>query len=227
MVEAKSRLVRTFEFNGKSLEYFFHSYNNFRLTCRSIEIPIIKYYLNKYKPNRILEIGNVTKHYYQEFKDFKNKDTVDKYEIAYDVINVDIKDYEIKNKYNFIYSISTFEHMDSDGGKNPEYYPITNSRYSSHAFKNMDYVINNLLKEGGKFIVTFPIGLDNREIDNSLFKNEQKQFNVKDLNIYVFKQVDELKWIQLEDGVNHFKKGKNNKISFKNVEYIAIMDITK
>ncbi len=113
-----------FDFKGKKLEYFFHSYNNFRLTERCTEIPIIKYYLNKFPHNNVLEIGNVTKHYYDEFKDFNKKDTLDKYKSAYDVINVDIRNFTSDNKFDFIYSISTFEHMDSDGGCNPHYKPI-------------------------------------------------------------------------------------------------------
>ena len=32
----------------KKVQYFFHSYNNFRLTERCIEIPKIKYYLNNF-----------------------------------------------------------------------------------------------------------------------------------------------------------------------------------
>jgi len=54
-----------FDFKETKLQYFFHSFNNFRLTERCIEIPIIKYYLNKFPHSNVLEIGNVTKKRYR------------------------------------------------------------------------------------------------------------------------------------------------------------------
>ena len=40
---------------------------------------IIKYFLKKYKHDNTLEIGNVTKHYYNDFQIFNKKETLDKY----------------------------------------------------------------------------------------------------------------------------------------------------
>jgi hypothetical protein len=46
----------TFKFNGVQLDYFFHSYNNFRISERAVEIPIIKHYIYLLKPERVMEI---------------------------------------------------------------------------------------------------------------------------------------------------------------------------
>ena len=54
-----------FYFKDSRLSYFFHSYNNFGRKVRCIEIPIIRYYLDCFPHERVLEIGNVTKHYYE------------------------------------------------------------------------------------------------------------------------------------------------------------------
>src|SRR5438874_1202932 len=146
-----------FYFRNIPLKYFFHSYNNFRVTERSIEIPIVRYFIDTHKPSRVLEIGNVTKHYYDLFKDFKEKDTVDKYELAYDVINLDIADFNPDKRYDFIYSISTFEHMDSDGGRNPEYKGKPAGKFTSVAFENINRVLENILDKGGHFLLTIPL----------------------------------------------------------------------
>lgn len=223
----KLKFNKHFYFDSTKLQYFFHSYNNFRLTCRCIEIPIIKYYLNKFSHNNVLEIGNVTKHYYDEFKNFNKKDTVDKFEIAYDVINVDIKDFKIDNKYDFIYSISTFEHMDSDGGRNPDFVPVESELFSSHALENINRVINDLLLDGGKFILTFPLGYCNCEIDKSLYNKEYTRFNAKNVNLYFFKQINELTWKQVDVEVEQLTKEKPIYSPEDYMVYIVVMEITK
>ncbi|MBA7543434.1 hypothetical protein ES705_35765 [subsurface metagenome] len=224
IVKFKINSNKYFYFKRTKLQYFFHSFNNFRLTERCIEIPIIKYYLNKFPRNNVLEIGNVTKHYYDEFKDFSKKDTVDKYESAYDVINVDIKDFTSDNKYDFIYSVSTFEHMDSDGGRNQDFTPIKSELFSSVAFENINRVINNLLLKNGKFITTFPLGYCNCEIDKSLYKKEYTKFNAKDVNIYFFKKNDEITWNQINITIDQLIKIKPK---WSLVKYLCVMEITR
>ncbi|MBN2602959.1 MAG: hypothetical protein JXA91_02365 [Candidatus Thermoplasmatota archaeon] len=224
MINIKMKYREYFEFNNTKMQYFFHSYNNFSVTPRAIEIPLIKFYLTRYPHNIVLEIGNVTKHYYEEFKDFKKKDTLDKFEMAYDVINLDIKDYIAEEKYDFIYSISTFEHMDSDGGNNPDYKPIKDEKFTSYAFKNMDHVINNLLKEDGEFIITFPIGQDNCEIDNSLYGEEYYKFNSKKVCVYFFKKIFGHAWKQMRIDVKTFF---NENPQPPKDKFLCLMEITK
>jgi hypothetical protein len=199
---------RTFTYNNVSLQYFFHSYNCFWRKVRTIEIPIIRYYLNTYPHKRTLEIGNVTKHYYDTFRDFKEKDTVDKYEEAYDVYNEDIYTFKPKHRYDFIYSISTFEHMDSDGGNNPDYEKPKNlleDHYSSYAFRNMNRVLNDLLIKKGLFVATFPIGQGNCEIDQSLFNEEFNHFNISDIHFYFMKKINEITWKQINISIKKLK----------------------
>jgi len=227
ILDVKLQFNKYFYFDSTKLQYFFHSYNNFRLTCRCIEIPIIKYYLNKFSHNNVLEIGNVTKHYYDEFKNFSKKDTVDKFEIAYDVINIDVKDFKNDNKYDFIYSISTFEHMDSDGGCNPDFVPIESELFSSYAFENINRVINDLLLDGGKFILTFPLEYCNCEIDKSLYNKEYTRFNAKNVNLYFFKQINELTWKQVDVEVEQLDKEKPKYSPEDYMVYIVVMEITK
>ena len=224
LVNIKIKYNNYFEFHSTKMPYFFHSYNNFGITPRCIEIPIVKFYLNKYPHNNVLEIGNVTKHYYKEFKDFKEKETVDKYELAYDVTNVDIKDFKSDKKYDFIYSISTFEHMDSDGGRNSDFKPLKNKDFSSHAFTNIKIVIDKLLIDKGKFILTFPIGQDNCEIDKSLYNKEYLKFNVKEIKIYFIKRIRCLNWKQVNITVDQLAKEKQK---IPNEVYICVMEITK
>lgn len=219
---------RIFTYTDASLHYFFHSYNCFWRKVRTIEIPIIRYYLDNKPHNRTLEIGNVTKHYYDTFKDFTIKDTVDKYEKAYDVYNEDIFTFKPKYQYDFIFSISTFEHMDSDGGNNPDYIKpesLLESKYSSYAFRNMNRVFNDLLVKKGFFVATFPIGQGNCEIDQSLFNEEFRHFNISSLNFYFMKKINEITWKQIDISFEKLKKIKpkwNEKTQF-----LCIMEVKK
>jgi len=180
---------KKFIFDGNSLPLFFHSHNNFGLTERSIEIPIVKHLLGMYAHETVLEIGNVSNYYYDEFKDcFNKKDTVDQYESGHDVINLDIRDFKPNKKYDFIFSISTFEHMDSDGGRNAGHYERRShndiSPFSSVAFDNMNYVINNLLKKGGMLVITFLLDYLNDEVGHSLHKKETRHFDIDFLDVH-------------------------------------------
>lgn len=169
-----------FEFNGRRHEYFFHSYNNIfhsYISERSIEIPIIKYIIKQTKAENILEIGNVCQHYYDTFKTV-DRAIVDKYETAFDVINEDIVEFKDNTKFDLIYSISTFEHMDSDRGRNPDYASVEKGKYSSVAFYNLAYVAEHLLAESGKIVLTFPLGYGACEIDQSVKKQEWELMNL-------------------------------------------------
>ncbi|MBN1860285.1 MAG: hypothetical protein JW840_02365 [Candidatus Thermoplasmatota archaeon] len=195
---------------------------------RAIEIPIIRHYLDTHPHEYTLEIGNVTKHYYDTFRDFKKKDTVDKYEEAYDVYNEDIYTFKPKHRYDFIYSISTFEHMDSDGGNNPDYKKpeqLLDGKFSTYAFCNMNRVCNDLLSRGGVFIATFPIGQDNCEIDQSLFNEEFKHFKVSKIHFYFMKQINEITWKQDTISINKLKELQPKWNS--NKHYLCIMEVIK
>lgn len=182
---------KEFMFNNIKLPYFNHSYNNKRLTERSIEIPIIKYFIDCYNPKNILEVGNVSNYYYTYFKEIiKDKIVVDKYENFDKVINKDIIDFTSNIKFDMIISISTFEHMNT---------PLT----------NISYVITNLLSNNGYFIFTFPIGYS-KELtlfDLSLILLIILKLRiVKSIKLYYFMKVKEIIWIQTKSYIKNNNK---------------------
>ena len=132
-------------------------------------------------------------HFIFELNSIK-RTVVDKYEAAYDVINQDIYEYFSDEKFDFIYSISTFEHMDSDGGRNPQYEKEKAfGNYSSVAYRNIEHVVLNLLADRGRLIITVPIGYLNREIDKSIFDGEHTHLPVS-LSISAYKRCGPLEW---------------------------------
>lgn len=190
---------KEFLFNNHPLEYFFHSYNNFRLSERAIEIPVIKYFLSGNDYREILEIGNVTNNYYDYFREIfadKNKTVVDKFERAPGVINLDIADYVPQQKFDFVFSISTFEHMDSDLGMNPDYVEGS-SQLVSVAADNIKHIGEALLQDGGKFIVTAPIGYA-PEWDRTFYSDVFDKCNFRKVRKYLFRRTSELVWEQAE-----------------------------
>jgi hypothetical protein len=117
--------------------------------------------------------------------------------------------------------------MDSDCGNNPDFVPIESEFFSSHAFENMNRVIDDLLLEGGKFIATFPLGYCNREIDKSLYKREYEKFNAKSVNLFFLRQVDELTWKQLDKEVEDLAREPPPCSPQNYMVYIVVMEVTK
>ncbi len=124
---------KSFIFQSKEYNYFYHLYNCSCLNERAVEVPIIWQQVQNYQGKRILELGNVLSHYYN----FPH-DIVDKYEKFDGVINQDIVDFRSEKKYDLIVSISTLEHV---------------AEFSS-AIENL----KNHLNAGGKIIATLCLG---------------------------------------------------------------------
>jgi len=215
-----------FDFNSHSLEYFFHSYNNFRLTERAIEIPIIKFYLEQEGYQQVLEIGNVTNYYYDYFREVfvgKRKVVVDKFEVASDVISMDICKYKPNTRFDFVFSISTFEHMDSDRGRNPDYEPDS-SNLISVAADNISYVLDFLLKKGGKFVITAPLGYS-EEWDETFYSTTLDGYSSSSrCKRYVFEKQKEIVWKEIE-----VSKGRGAIYNFPlpGVNYLSIVEFDK
>lgn len=215
----------TFYFNDKKLDYFYHSYNNNRLTERSIEIPIVGNYLKESSAEDVLEIGNVSNHYYSYFKDlFDSKIVIDRYESGWGVINKDIGEFESNKKFEFIFSISTFEHMDSDLGRNPNYIP-GNEIYGTYAADNIYHVCHNLLKQGGTFIITALLGYteewDKTVLSPKILKKEI--LDVKKIKTYFLKRINNIEWKQIEfDEVSKIFKNKH-----QNLQICSFIEIIK
>jgi len=116
-----------------------------------VEIPIVYHRIVKYPSRDVLEVGNVLSHY------FPIKHTIiDKYESGEGIVMADAVEYNSKNYYKMIASISTIEHIGCDEGPRE---PGKHRRAIAH--------IRELLAVGGTFIATFPLGY-NLEMDNDL-----------------------------------------------------------
>jgi hypothetical protein len=143
---------KTFLFNDAEYFYFFHPYNKTWANERTIEIPLISKLVNQYDPREVLEVGNVLSHY------MKTRHViVDKYEKRKGVLNQDIVDLGEGQKYRFIFSISTIEHIGWDE---------TPRESGKHRIAMKKMV--ELLQPGGNLLVTIPIG-HNTDLDQDIF----------------------------------------------------------
>lgn len=197
LVNAK-RIHEPFIFSGERLSYLFHTYNNMGLTERSVEIPIIKHYLTRAKWQRVLEVGNVTNYYEDYYLGlFPNKTVVDKFERNYNVVTCDIAQFSDADRFDFIFSISTFEHMDSDLGRNADYVPGM-ANHSTVAVDNIIHCYEKLLRPGGLMIVTAPLGYT-PEWDTTFIGRALDDYGFQRLRRHLVSRVDEQRWTQREE----------------------------
>lgn len=143
---------KTFLFNEVEYHYFFHPYNKTWANERAIEIPLILELINRYNPQEILEVGNVLSHYVKT-----SHTIVDKYERRKGVVNQDVVELDESQKYQFVFSVSTVEHIGWDE---------TPRQTGKHRVALEKMV--KLLKPGGKILITIPIG-HNTDLDQDLF----------------------------------------------------------
>jgi SAM-dependent methyltransferase len=140
---------RCFHFQGVDYPYWLSWYNKTWKNERSVEVVLLHNILNGINGITMLEVGNVSKHYFKS-----SHIVVDKYEKGEGVINQDFLDYEAPHKFDFVFSVSTFEHVGEDT-KQPE--------LSLEAIKKA----KSLLKVGGQLFFTFPIGW-NKTLDKQI-----------------------------------------------------------
>jgi len=157
--------LRTFRFQGRRYNYFYHRYNATWMNERAVEVPIIWEIVRKHQGEKILEVGNVLSHYFSV-----NHDILDKYEKAPGVINQDVMHFQPACKYDLIVSLSCLEHVGWD--ESPR-----DSTKILHAIENL----GNLLAPQGKMVVTLPLGY-NLEMDKFLRQGKirfSKQYYLK------------------------------------------------
>lgn len=195
------KLFVRFTFKGEKYKYFYHKYNEAWGNERTIEIPIIKKYVDEYNNNDILEVGNVLSNYIKT-----SHDVVDKYEKAEGVINQDIVDYQSSKRYNLIVSISTLEHVGWDEEpQDPE-----------KIFLALDN-LKDCLAVGGKLIVTIPIG-GNPHLDNYL-----RTGKIKFTENHYFKRISVYnKWV--ETGSDFVEARYNSPYPLANALFIGIYE---
>ena len=169
------RSARTFTFQGRHYNYFFHSYNTTWNNERTVEVPIVRNFIGD-GGKRILEVGNVLSHYFHV-----NYDVIDKYEKAHGVINEDVVDFQPSKKYDLIVSISTLEHVGWD----------ENSRDPKKILKAIEN-LRRCLAPKGKIVATLPLGF-NPEVDRLI---EEKKIGFT--RQYCLKRVSPLnKWVEV------------------------------
>lgn len=128
-----------FVLNGEEYPYFRHPANNTKVNERIVEVPIIRKHVEG-KQGSTLEVGNVLGQYLG-----RRWTTVDLVEKEPGVTNCDILDWK-GGPYDLIVSISTFEHIGVDHGTIP-----------SRAIDAIQHC-EKLLRPGGRFVFTIPIG---------------------------------------------------------------------
>lgn len=175
----------TFTLNKITYNYFYHRYNSTWKNERVVEIPIIWRIVEKYRGQKILEVGNVLSHYFPV-----DHDILDKYEKADGVFNHDIIDFSPTKKYDLIVSISTLEHVGWD--ENPRM-PMNILK----AFENLF----RMIAPNGKLVVTLPIGYNT--VMDELLRRRKIQFT----NMYCLKRMPEDdSWVEVDwDGVQDSK----------------------
>jgi len=155
-----NNMKKHFTYRHHDYRYLNHAHNYAWLNERTVEVPIIYKLVYGYEDN-LLEIGNVLSHYHK----YLNIDVVDKYEMEPGVINQDIMLYNPRKKYNLIVSISTMEHI----GFDEEQYGGTIQYKQPDKIKDaVDHIRKDLLKEGGLFVFTVPVGYNNA-LDKDIF----------------------------------------------------------
>jgi hypothetical protein len=135
-----------FTFLGHKLSYFRHTYNRSYDNERTIEIPIVDFFAKNYsQKDQVLEVGNVFSNYNYDLK----RDILDKYDDAL-IVNFkqDIIDFNPSKKYDFIFGVSTFEHVGWDENiKDPNKIEMSLMNLKEKA-----------LAPKGLLITTFPLG---------------------------------------------------------------------
>lgn len=152
--------IRMTPFRGSHINLENSKYNRAWDNERSIEVPLIQNAyeslgINKFNKNKtnILEIGNVLSNYERKL----SHDIVDKYETHPQIKNVDFLDFTPNKKYDYIFSISTFEHIGFDCGEKPD------ASKSTQALKK----VLKMLKPKGRVYITIPVGF-NIKLDKAI-----------------------------------------------------------
>lgn len=172
---------RSFTFEGHTYGYFYHKYHRTWGNERAVEIPVARKIVEKYRADRILEVGNVLSHYFHV-----NHDIVDKYEKADGVINQDVVDFRPPKKYDLIVSISTLEHVGVDEGEELA------SREPTKILRAIEN-LKTLLASRGKIVITLPSGYT-PELDK-LLKEGKIQFTKR----YCLKRISiDNKWVETD-----------------------------
>lgn len=147
--------VRRFPFDGRTLPYVVHGYNETWRNERAVELAVAFDWLDRRPAGPVLEIGHVLGHYRPRRPDHT---VVDLYEPADGVLNVDALEYRPDQQFTSILAISTLEHVGFDEDDQD---PDKTRRLTDH--------LASLLAPGGELLLTFPLGY-NHALDEHLLE---------------------------------------------------------
>ena len=141
-----------------------------------MELPIGVDALERHADGRILEVGNVLKHYVNS-----PHDVVDKYEQGTQTFQMDVLDFEPAQPYDLVVSLSTFEHIGFDEEvRDPDKVP----RAIAH--------VTGLLAPGGELLISAPLGY-NASLDALAQRNELGF----DEMLFLKRVSDDNRWIEV------------------------------
>ncbi len=150
----RARLGRhqpVFEFDGRAVPYFHHRYHYTWMNERAAELALAREVVDGVPDADLLEVGNVLAHYIRE-----GHTVVDRYEQAPAVINADVVDLDLQQRFALIVSISTLEHVGFDED-------VADTDKPARAVERL----RGLLAPGGRLWATIPVGY-NPELDRRL-----------------------------------------------------------
>jgi len=164
---------KTFQFEGKTLEYFYAKYNITWVTERVLEVPIGLHFIKTAGEANTLEVGNVLGHYFPP-----SHVVLDKFERGEKIINEDIVSYRPDRKFDLILSISTFEHIGYEDDGEPD----------AEKIRAAISACQRLLSSNGRLIITVPFGY-NPYLDRYVAENR-----IKPNRAWYFEKVNKLDW---------------------------------
>ncbi len=173
------RRRRVFTFGDTEYEWFCHPYNFTWDNERAVEVPVALAKIGQYRGKRVLEAGNVLSHYVKPWWDI-----IDKFERKSGIICCDIIDYHPTERYDFIISISTIEHVGFDDD-------VRDPEKSAEAVKALRTCC---LKPDGVLLATIPLGY-NPSLDEKVFAGSLGFDKVA-----YMKRVSSDRWVEVEYG---------------------------
>jgi hypothetical protein len=169
------------------------SYNAAATNERTIELPLGKYFIDKFK-NNIIEVGAVTPYYYE----CKHK-VYDLHDPYKNCIRKDFSMCDIFYKNENVLSISTLEHI----GFND--YSKQHGRYLKNRWCEGFEILKKIVAYSKNYLLTIPIGY------NPILDENIKQFDTKYI---ICKRIDNNEWIIDKNKNFIVGYGRNSHIQF-------------
>jgi SAM-dependent methyltransferase len=175
----------TFELWGDRYPYFIHPYNLTWRNERAVEVSVATRFISG-MDGEGLEFGNVVGHYVPI-----RWRVVDKFELGTGVVNVDIVDYAPEERFDWIVSISTLEHVGWD----------ENPRDSGKAVRAFHH-LRSLLNPDGRMLLTTPMG-HNEGLDRAILDGLPVERQATIVRVGGrWRATDKLEWRPYGDGVH-------------------------